>query len=318
MMRRLCFFIACLLLAAFPAHAQQDTGVWVTTQDYVNLRAGPSTGFAVLTQVPPAETLPAVGRSANMRWVQVTYGELVGWISARYLVWSGDIISLPVDGVNPAPFVRRMIVVGVTTRETRLYARQIDPSQQVGTLPVDTEVEVTARMGEGTFFWLQIFYQGQVYWVGSWDIRITDGNYRVLLDVSYMFPYGRLLMRADSDINDNLDSLDAIETIWVLLAEGQAVTCDFVPAYAERGAAASDIARVPIFQPLFNALDTAVQNTNAAISLFEDVCQRSEPLTQAEINRALNNIEEARLNYTLAYALYVSLSGENPLIIINP
>jgi hypothetical protein len=317
MMKRIFCLIIVLMSFAFVANAQ-ELDVWVTTQDYVNLRGGPNTAFETLLVVPPEATLPAVGRTADMRWVQVLYEEQYGWISALYLVWSGDIISLPVDGVDPLPFVRRMIVTGVTTRETRIYFRQIDPSQELGTIPPDVEVEVTARMGEGTYFWMQILYEGRQYWVGSWDIRVTDGDYRRLFDVSYMFPYGRLLIRADDDINNNLRVLSSIEGIWVALGEGQTVTCDFIPAYAERGAAAADIQQIDIFTSLFNALDTAIDATNAAVSLFDDVCARADPLTQAEIFTALENVADAHRNYALAYALYVSLSDENPLIILLP
>jgi uncharacterized protein YraI len=316
-MKRILFLIVGLMTLAFTAHAQ-ELDVWVTTQDYVNFREGPNTAFDVQLVIPPEATLPAIGRTADMNWVQVIYEEQYGWISAMYLVWSGDIISLPVDGVDPVPFVRRMIVRGVTTRETRIYFRQLDPSDQIGTIPQDVEVEVTARMGQGTYFWLQILYEGQQYWVGSWDIRITDGDYHRLLDVSYMFPFGRLLIRADADIDNNLESLTVIEAIWVALGEGQVVTCDFIPAYAERGAAAADIQLVEIFQPLFNALDTGIDATNAAISLFDDVCARDDPLTQAEIFTALDNVASAHRNYALAYALYISLTDENPLIILLP
>jgi hypothetical protein len=318
-MKRILFFIVGLMALTFPTHAQeQEYDVWVTTQDYVNFREGPNTAFDVQLVVPPEATLPAIGRTADMRWVQVIYEEQYGWISSMYLVWSGDIISLPVDGVDPEPFVRRMIVRGVTTRETRIYFRQLHPDHELGMIPQDVEVEVTARMGEGYYFWLQILYEDQQYWVGSWDIRITDGDYHNLMDVSYMFPFGRLLIRADADIDRNLRSLSAIEAIWVALGEGQTVTCDFIPAYAERGASAADIQQVEIFTSLFNALDTAIDATNAAISLFDDVCARDDPLTQAEIFTALDDVADAHRNFALAYALYVSLTDENPLIILLP
>lgn len=316
-MKRIFCLIIVLMSITFVVNAQ-ELDVWITTQDYVNLREGPNTVFDTLLVIPPEVTLQAIGRTADMHWVQVIYEEQSGWISALYLVWSGDVISLPVDGVDPLPFIRRMIVTGVTTRETRIYFRQIDPSQELGTIPQDVEVEVTARMGEGTYFWMQILYEGRQYWVGSWDIRVTDGDYHRLFDVSYMFPYGRLLIRADEDINSNLRYLSSIEAIWVALGEGQTVSCDFIPAYAERGATAADIARIDIFTPLFNALDTAIDATNAAISLFDDVCARADPLTQAEIFTALENVADAHRNYALAYALHVSLRDENPLIILLP
>jgi hypothetical protein len=88
-----------------PAFAQDgtDTGVWITTQDFCSLRSGPGTGFDVLTVLDPGITLPAVGRSVGSNWVQVDYQGQQGWLYAGWLIWSGDLISLPVDGVDPAP-----------------------------------------------------------------------------------------------------------------------------------------------------------------------------------------------------------------------
>ena len=115
------------LLPFSPAHAQgdgrSDTGVYVTTQDYSSLRLGPGLNFERITVLDPAVTLMAVGRSSNAGWVQVEYEGQYGWVISWLLVWSGDLVQLPVDGVDPAPFVRRTGVAGVTTRETPIYRR---------------------------------------------------------------------------------------------------------------------------------------------------------------------------------------------------
>src|SRR5687768_376258 len=124
LMRALTLFAVLFLLAAWPASAQSD--VYVTTQDFVSLRAGPAERFERYDVIAPATTLPAIGRSANMQWVQVDYNGVAGWISALYLVWSGNIVQLPVDGINREPFVRRAIAWGITFRDTPLYRYGVD------------------------------------------------------------------------------------------------------------------------------------------------------------------------------------------------
>jgi hypothetical protein len=291
--------------------------VYVTTQDFVSLRSGPGRRFDRLTVVPPATTIRAIGRSVDLRWIQVEYDEETGWIASWLLVWSGDIISLPVDGVGERdPFIRRSLVTGITTRETRLYRRQLSPFDLVGTIPKDIEVEVTGRLGEGDFFWLQINLNGQLYWVGSWDIRLTSGDYDRLTDTSFLYPYGRLATQLSADISGSLQSLVSIEQIWVSLLEGRNASCDSVPAYAVRVAVDNDIAREPAFAPIVTALDSAVIDINAAISKFDDACalpDDEEQITEQDARTALIDLDEARRNLLLAQALVAALGERNPL-----
>lgn len=293
-----------------------ETGIYVTTQDNSSLRRGPGRGFERITVVPAAVTLPAVGRSADGRWIQVYYDGQYGWIAYWLLVWSGDIVSLPIDGVNPAPFVRRTGVQAITVRETAIYRREVTPSDQVGTIPAGTTVEVTARLGSTGYYQLQIFYQGQVYWVGSWDLRIVAGNVGRLLDTSYLYAYGRLVTNVTRDINDGIRGLNAIESIWRALGNGQPVSCDNLPRYVTRRRVTDvDVAREPIFAPVVEALDTAIGHTNTAISMFEDACAREDGfITQQDVNTALNEIDSARRNFNLSGSLLATLRQRDPLL----
>jgi uncharacterized protein YgiM (DUF1202 family) len=288
-----------------------DTNVYVTTQDRASLRRGPSVNFERITILQPGVTLQAIGRSADTRWVQVIYGEETGWIAYWLLVWSGDIITLPVDGVNPAPFVRIMGVVGITTRETRIYERQVTPSDQIGVIPAGELVEVVGRLGD---FWYQIRYQGQLYWVGAWDIRITRGNPYRVLDTAYLFAYGRLLNELSRDSNTALNTLIDIELIWIELAEGRGVTCDYRFRYPQRRTPQGDLNAEPAFQPVADALDSAIAQISIAISAYEDACSRAELIvTEAEVYAALEELESARRDLTFALALLSSLRNRNPL-----
>jgi uncharacterized protein YraI len=304
-----------------PVFAQDgtDTGVWITTQDFCSLRSGPGTGFDVLTVLDPGITLPAVGRSVGSNWVQVDYQGQQGWLYAGWLIWSGDLISLPVDGVDPAPFVRRMLVQGVTTRETNLYRREIAPSELVGTLPAGTVVEITGRLGSSSyqFYWYQISYEGDLYWVGAWDIRLTGGYEDNVLDTAYLYSYGRLINRLRSDIANNTRALNRIEDIWLRLQAGEAVSCGTIPPYTSRRATDTDVTHEPIFGPSITALDSAIASINSATSRFSDACARTGSefyLTDSDVNTALAELDSARRNLNVAASLLASLQTHNPLL----
>src|SRR5689334_3594846 len=132
MMRRLVLicFIGLLSLSILPILAQDQeatekpppsTGVYVTTQDYSILRLGPGQAFERVDIIPPATTLMAIGRTTDAHWIQVRFGDQPGWIASWLLVWSGDMLALPADGVNPVSFVRRRGPVATVTNTMFIY-----------------------------------------------------------------------------------------------------------------------------------------------------------------------------------------------------
>lgn len=297
------------------AESPFNTGVYVTTQDFVSLRTGPGRDFDRITVVDPVVTLQAIGRTADTRWIQVDYDGQFGWIASYLLVWSGDVTILPVDGVNPAPFVRRAGAIGVTTRETPIYHTQITPEDQVGTLPAGTEVELTGRLGEEGFFRFQIQYQNQLYWVGAWNIRVISGNYLRLLDAAYLFPYGRLILQLQENLAITIGSYSQIEGVWLQLNQGATVTCDPVPTYARRLLTDADVQTEEDFLPAVRALDAAITSINLAISAFVDLCNSTDPsLTQEDIDSALAQLDDAERNLILSSSLLEPLRVRNPLL----
>lgn len=303
-----------------PASEARSLNVWVTTQDFSTLREGPGLAFPRLTVVPAAVTLPAIGRSPDGRWLQVEYEGRRGWIATWLLVWSGNVSNLPIDGVNPVPFARMIGVVAITTRETPIYVNAVAPENQVGVIPAGVEVEVTARLGAARFMQFQITYNGQVYWVGSWNLRIRDPDWQSLLDTSYLYPFGRLIGLLNREINSALNTFFAIENLWITLNNGQPISCNTIPRQVSlQQIADGDVLREPVFAPVVDAVETAFTNVNNAITLLEDACGRPPEsffITQDEINTALEDLDTARRNFNLAQSLLRSLRTRDPLV--NP
>ncbi|MEO1663015.1 MAG: SH3 domain-containing protein [Chloroflexota bacterium] len=301
----------------FPPYPANDTGIYVTTQDFLNLRAGPSEYFEIRDVVAPETTLMAIGRTADTRWVQVVEPSgRRGWLFVRFLVYSGDVVTLSVDGVNPEPFIRQAGAVGVTTRETPIFDRV---GIQVGTIPAGTRVELTGRLGSGSIARYQALYNDELFWIGSWNVRIVSGNTLRLFDTAYLYPYGRILRQLDEDLARTVNSLNSIETIWNTIAAGGAVNCNSVPSRVSRNVTDLDVRQEALFSPAVIALDEAVANTNAAIASFADACGRASVddgafVTRADVANARGSIEDARLNINIVQSMYAPLQRRDPLI----
>lgn len=307
-----------LILSCCLALSQaQDTGVWITTQDYTSFRTGPGLNWERAAVIDPVITLPAIGRTSDTRWIQVVYEGETGWINWNLVVWSGNISDLPVDGVQAESFVRQVGIAGITTRETPIYRSGVDPSDQVGILPIETPVEIVGRLGSGRFFQYQIFVNGQVYWVGSWNIRITERNSNGVLDNSYRYAYGRLLRQFNDDFVDGESRLAQIEQIWRALQGGSVVSCrdERIPLLLPpRTVSDGDIEQEPTFISAALLLDTAIGATNTAIAAFVDACNRGDIfITNQDIRAALDEVDNGRRHFNLSRSILASLRLRDPL-----
>lgn len=297
------------------------TDTWVTTQDYVALRRGPSRAFEQITTVPAALTLPAYGRTSDTSWIQVEYEGQRGWIAARYLVWSGDVINLVVDGVNPEPFIRRAATLGTLTRDAPAYLNWADPNDQGILLPAGTTVELTGRIGDDegnyyrNFFRVQIRYRDTLYWVGSYDLRLVDGDYRRLLDLAYLFPYGKLFLALQDNLALTIGSFRQINDVWTRLDGGLSVSCDPIPPLVDKRITTADAAREPTFIPAVAALESAIDGVNSAVTAFRDACANpSFTLTREYIATQTAALDAAHRDLILAGSLLEPLRVRNPLL----
>jgi hypothetical protein len=287
----------------------------------VALRLGPSRSFTQLTTVPAALTLPAYGRTSDTHWVQVEYEGQRGWIAARYLVWSGNVIGLPVDGVNPAPFIRRAAALAITTREAQAYANWYDPIDRYSIIPEGATVELTGRIGDDQgnyfrfFFRVQVRYEGALYWVASYDLRPVDGDYRRLLDLAYLFPYGRLFLDLQDNVALAIGSFNQIDGVWSRLAVGNSVSCSPIPPLVDREISTADAGREPTFIPAVAALEAAIDQINSAITAFRDICSAPAfTLTDAYIAAQVSALDDAYRNLILSASLLEPLRVRNPLL----
>jgi hypothetical protein len=82
-----------------PGDESSPTGISATVTIYqLNMRQGPGTNYTIMTKLPRGTIVPVVGRTADSRWLQVTYQGLTGWIWAPFTSISGDVASAPVTG----------------------------------------------------------------------------------------------------------------------------------------------------------------------------------------------------------------------------
>lgn len=335
-MRKLTLLVLCLLLSMMSSHAQ-DYDVWVTTQDNLSLRLGPGQNWERLVVLPPATTLQAVGRTINTDWVQVAYEEVLsrdasdeatidgityGWVSADYLIWTGNVLLLPVDGIPTTATSRRsgpLLWVGPNTLFFEVIGDFENPVQNLITESV--RVEVAGRIGspDNGYFWIQFELNDNYYWTPTWATGVPAGTIEVL-DASYLYPFGRVYNALASDARTARTTLGIIRGRWQDLDAGFAATCNDIPAQIflnERLTTSADVEQVPILQAPLNVLQSARDNINIAIANFEAVC--AQPLegrtaSAGVIADSLLVLEEANDELSFLSVLFTPIADLNPVV----
>jgi uncharacterized protein YraI len=109
MLRKWLLLLAVLMAGTTTVSA---SSVAVSTAN-VNLRAGPATGYPVVTVVPHGSRIVTHGCVADYAWCDVAYGPYRGWVSASYIqvVYNGGPVILsaavaPAIGVTVVTYDR--------------------------------------------------------------------------------------------------------------------------------------------------------------------------------------------------------------------
>ncbi len=331
---RQALFLLLILIILFPTvlMAQENDGVltnadvFVTTQDYLKLRVGPGTLWEVITVLPPGTTLRATGRVSS--WVQVLYqpdgadAPVHGWLYRNLLIWTGDINSLPLDGVEPEPFARIQRSTVTLRPDMLIYHNLIfgigDRVQEP--LPCE-DVELTGHLGNGTYNWLQFWCDGDYYWVGSYYFfsRSTNSDYVFSYSTSgnnFHYRYGDLIIALKNAGVTIRRRTDWIASIWDQLGRGQQVSCASPPDILQPvPISTDDLAQYPGFTVPVQALSQAMTRTNDAITLFQTACNQNNthPLVAAEtVAAAQASVTEARNNLYIAQQFYYPLANRDP------
>lgn len=108
MIRRLLAAGALVVALALPTPMLAATPA--VTVGTVNLRAGPSTGYPVVTVVPAGTAIVTHGCLADYGWCDVGIGPVRGWMSARWIV-----VSQAGTTVVLTPAVATTVGIGVVT-----------------------------------------------------------------------------------------------------------------------------------------------------------------------------------------------------------
>lgn len=309
-------FLSIFSTAPLLAQGVDPSAVYVTTQDFTSLRAGPGRAFERIAVIPPATTLHAVGRTTDNRWIQVEYENQRGWVATWLLVWTGDVLTLKLDGLDPLPFARRISVIMTANRDAPYYA-SYESGVRLGLIPKDTRVEMTGRFGSGRTIWLQLEKDGQYVWSGAWNYNIR-GDYLSLPDAASIYPYGRLLGKLNTGISNTQNNFSDIAFIWRSLASGQSVSCDDIPRPARViEFSPDDVASATLLMPAVSAVQSAINHTNTAIQMFADVCAlegADRYLTPEQINAALAEVDAAARDFVLAESLFEPLTRRDPSV----
>ena len=333
MLRRIALLIVLLLASAAHAQERPISEVYVTVQDNAALRTGPGTIWDRLAVLPFGTTYRATGRTADGDWIQVAYegaldsgartvftidGITYGWVASWLLIWTGNVLELPLDGVVSVPIARAAAPTIVLYPDEYMYVGVVDPSTRVqNPMTTPVRVEVTGRLGsaEGGYFWLQFKLGGIYYWTGSWAVGVPNG-YLELPDASYLYPYSRMITLLRRNINRARGVISDIGGRWRSLDLSGTTTCNDIPEdFVLLGFTPSDLLLEPIFAPTATALEEAQTNLNAALAMFREECAgASRQISPEVIRMASIYIASAERNLNVVDNLITPLQRRDPVL----
>jgi len=148
-----------LLTASLALAVETPTGV--ITAGRLNVRSGPSVGFAILGTVSKGEVVDLLGRNPNTSWVMIaTEDGLEGWVSSFYVESAVRLATLPMLDATIEPYA----VVGTGAANVR-SGPGID-FEVIDVLPALKAVAMIGRNFSGT--WVEVRYDDDMTgWVGA-------------------------------------------------------------------------------------------------------------------------------------------------------
>jgi Tol biopolymer transport system component/uncharacterized protein YraI len=152
-----------------PAAAAQVTAqLDVSQARSLNVRSGPGVAYARIDAITAGETLTVTGRTAAGDWLAVTLpdGATTGWASARYLLVTGDVATLP--EVTPAALPE------ASTPAVTLTSASADSSTSAPT-PVASDAAASASRTQSTGLeGTLVFQTGQGGTIYAYDLETGD------------------------------------------------------------------------------------------------------------------------------------------------
>jgi uncharacterized protein YraI len=85
-------------------------GSWVSSQQGVFVRSGPGLTYDPLGTLTPGTVVEPVGRTNEVDWILIRYGEGFGWVLRQLVRWNVDLRTLPVlmrGNLTPSPTFTR-------------------------------------------------------------------------------------------------------------------------------------------------------------------------------------------------------------------
>jgi len=135
------------------------------------VRTGPYLGASFVTTARPENAYPVLGRNQSengVTWYLITVDQKTGWASGRYLTFSTDPNSIPLQG-SVFDTIDNPPSTGVIAAPRAVMNLRIRPSVRtaiIDSVPWGAEVPLLGRTVQGgQNFWLQVSYNGKIGWI---------------------------------------------------------------------------------------------------------------------------------------------------------
>lgn len=179
-------YVSYLPASAVPAAVIPSTSaeVLLKTTAALNMRAGDSTAYKVVTVLPKGTVLSS-SKQAQNGWYYVSFQGKSGYVSNRYVSAvssTSSVSSPPAAPAAPAAYV-------TTTASLNLRSGSSTSYGVLAVLASGTTLPVSGQASNG---WYQVSYQGKSGYVSNGYVRTADHYSEMTLSVPYINQYDPL------------------------------------------------------------------------------------------------------------------------------